>query len=314
MSASPVRGSRRLALGFTVLAAITYCLIVLGALVRANEAGLACPDWPLCFGEFVPQFDVKVAFEWGHRLLAGSVSLGLLALSWRGWQRRSLRARLKPRLIVAWILLGVQVIFGGLTVLLLLAPWTVSGHLLLGNAFCTTLLWIGLDLFEGERADSSREAPSTAVQTLTAILACCLVVQLALGGLVAGHGAGLACPSFPTCDGESLVPTLKGLVGLQVVHRLNGLLLFGSFAALAWVARRSGRVGSLASAGTRLVLAQIAIGMADVLLRLPVEVTALHTAMAAAIVLTSAVLVREVLLGRRALVRVPSGARMVEAT
>jgi hypothetical protein len=47
---------------------------VLGALVRAHEAGLACPDWPLCFGELVPRFDLKVAFEYGHRVTAGAVA------------------------------------------------------------------------------------------------------------------------------------------------------------------------------------------------------------------------------------------------
>ena len=55
---------------------------MLGALVRAHEAGLACPDWPLCFGEFVPAFDLRVGFEYSHRVLAGSVSLLFAALAW----------------------------------------------------------------------------------------------------------------------------------------------------------------------------------------------------------------------------------------
>ena len=75
----------RLSRGFAVLAALTFCLIVVGALVRANGAGLACPDWPLCFGEVIPQFDLKVAFEWGHRVFASFVSLGLLVLSVMSW-------------------------------------------------------------------------------------------------------------------------------------------------------------------------------------------------------------------------------------
>ena len=74
-----------MAYGFVGLAAVTYVLIVLGALVRAHGAGLSCPDWPLCFGEVIPEFDFKIAFEWGHRVLAGSVgSLSCLALASSG--------------------------------------------------------------------------------------------------------------------------------------------------------------------------------------------------------------------------------------
>ena len=54
------RYAESLALAFAGLAALTFGLIVLGALVRAHGAGLACPDWPLCFGEFVPELDLKV--------------------------------------------------------------------------------------------------------------------------------------------------------------------------------------------------------------------------------------------------------------
>ena len=69
------RMAGKLAAAFTALLVATVCLMTLGALVRAHEAGLACPDWPLCFGPFVPAMDVKVAFEYSHRALAGSISL-----------------------------------------------------------------------------------------------------------------------------------------------------------------------------------------------------------------------------------------------
>jgi heme A synthase len=82
----PTASARKIATGFLALVALTECLIVLGALVRAHEAGLACPDWPLCFGEFVPAFDLRVAFEWSHRLLAGSMSLCFAALAFAAWR------------------------------------------------------------------------------------------------------------------------------------------------------------------------------------------------------------------------------------
>ena len=92
------RSARRLAAGFAALLGLTWALIVLGALVRAHAAGLACPDWPLCFGELVPRFDLKVAFEWGHRVTAGAVSLAFAALAAFALRRAATR-RVTARLL-----------------------------------------------------------------------------------------------------------------------------------------------------------------------------------------------------------------------
>jgi cytochrome c oxidase assembly protein subunit 15 len=309
-SAAADTGRRRLALrlgevrahplahGFSLLGGLTYLLIVLGALVRANNAGLACPDWPLCFGELLPQLDVKVALEWGHRALAGLVTLGLVGLTWAARIRPEIWARLRSRLALIWAVLATQIVFGGLTVLRLLAPWTVSVHLLLGNSFFVVLVWTALDLYQRDRSRLAPEPLSSSTRVLAATTVSLLILQVALGGLVASHYAGLACSTFPTCNGESIAPQLTGLVGLHVLHRLNGVALFCGFLLLALTTRRDDSVGQLARIGTRLVAVQIAIGVADVLLRLPVELTALHSAMAAAIVLTTALLAREVVTAR----------------
>lgn len=298
MSARPGPQKRRLAYAFLVLSGFTYALVVLGALVRAHGAGLACPDWPLCFGQLIPRFNAKVAFEWGHRALAGSITLGLFALSWIGMRMPGARELLARRLAFVWILLAIQVVFGGLTVLLHLAAWTVSVHLILGNAFCLSLVWIGSDLLESRTG--ARPRPSRAVRIVTAAAALGVIVQLALGGMVSSHYAGLACPAFPTCDGERFVPTLAGAVGFQVLHRVNGLLLLATFTLLVVVTRGMVRLAARARLGLALVALQIVIGAADVLLRLPVELTALHTATAAGIVITTGLIVREVGLARGA--------------
>ena len=81
---------RRVARSISALAALTLGLIVLGALVRAHGAGLACPDWPRCFGVWVPVLDLRIGFEWAHRVMAGSISLLFVGLGSRSPARSGL--------------------------------------------------------------------------------------------------------------------------------------------------------------------------------------------------------------------------------
>lgn len=294
-----VRAAARAQRGALVLAVAAFVLIVLGALVRAHGAGLACPDWPLCFGQVVPAFDFHIALEWGHRAFAGSLSLGFGALTFVLLRAPALRVRTARVLVVGWILLGVQVVLGGLTVLLGLAPWTVTAHLLCGNGFCALLVWLARDL-RAVSLPGVGDAPIPASGTArlgVALGAGAVLLQLTLGGLVSSHFAGLACAEFPTCDGVSLAPAWSGPVGLQVLHRLGAYALVVVYAVLAFAA---GDVGRLARSGLRLILLQVAVGAGNVLLRLPVELTALHSALAAGIFLVTTLLVREAFDGVRA--------------
>ena len=300
----------RLGYAFLALAALTYCLIVLGALVRAHGAGLACPDWPLCFGEVIPEFDFKVAFEWGHRALAGTVGLLFAALAFLTLRRPSLRGAMRVGLVVAAFLLAAQIVLGGLTVLQLLAYWTVTSHLVTGNAFALALVLLGRRLLAISRPDESRlEAdPATApddslVSTATGLAGFLLVIQVILGGLVSSNYAGLACPDWPTCIDGEFFPTWSGIRGLHLFHRVTGyataIALFGA----AWATRRDPRLRPWFGTAALLVLAQLIVGILNVLWRVPVEITGLHSALAAGLICTVGVGVYEVWLGDRRLFR-----------
>jgi len=119
-----------------VLAAVcAYATIVLGGTVRGMDAGLACPDWPLCNGSIVPNLgDPQVAVEYAHRLVAAVTSLSLLLTAVLAvlWYRTDLRLVLLS--LVAFGILVAQVWFGALTITSSLNWVIVTIHLALGTA------------------------------------------------------------------------------------------------------------------------------------------------------------------------------------
>src|SRR5690606_9180981 len=117
-----------------VLIFMTFILISLGGAVRAMNAGLACPDWPLCFGKVIPDFQVQVYYEFIHRVLAGLVALFTFGLTIYLHKIKANKKILKTVWFGIGILL-VQIIFGGLTVLKLLHFSVVTAHLGFGMAF-----------------------------------------------------------------------------------------------------------------------------------------------------------------------------------
>jgi heme A synthase len=293
LAAEGPRLARALARGYLALVALTTALIVLGALVRAHGAGLACPDWPLCFGEWVPALNLEVGFEYTHRVVAGTVALAFAALGALALRDAALRPRVARLLALAAGLLGLQVLLGALTVWKLLAVWTVTSHLVIGNSFNACLLLLALELRDAARGAEPQPAaparPDRAVRRARAALAAAavlLAVQIVLGGLVSASYAGLACPEWPRCNGGLWFPAWRGSVGLHLAHRWNAYLLLAALAAAAAAGRGVPRLRTLADGALVLGLAQVGAGVANVLLGIPVEITALHSALAALLVLT----------------------------
>ncbi|MCP4805427.1 MAG: heme A synthase [Proteobacteria bacterium] len=292
---------------------LTYVLVVFGAVVRLKGAGLSCPDWPLCYGELVPSMEFGVLFEVGHRYVASAVSLGLVALTGAMWMVDGARERIGKLVVVAWVVLVVQIVLGGLTVLQLLASWTVTSHLLCGNAFALILAVISLRLFDTGSV-TERAPASTPLRVAIGATAVLLVAQMALGGLVASNFAGLACVEWPACVGTDWFPTFAGPVGLHVTHRLTAYSLVAAFIAVAWLARGHDRLAHLSVVGLVLVFAQVALGVANVLLRLPAEVSAGHSLVAALLCMTTGLMAYDLFLrGRPTAAVIPVPTQIEEA-
>ncbi|HEY1264207.1 MAG TPA: COX15/CtaA family protein [Terriglobales bacterium] len=173
------------------MASATFLLIIAGALVTSNDAGLSIPDWPTSFGSFrVPPLHGGIRYEWSHRAIAGSI--GILTLSIALWTWLAEKRRWMKWLGIA--ALGTfltQAILGGLTVLLLQPPWVSSAHAAVGQTFFCIAVCIAL--FTGRRwveevprVEFDSQRPSLIALTLLSILV--LYVQLILGAMFRHHG------------------------------------------------------------------------------------------------------------------------------
>ena len=277
--------ARRLAGVFTALTALAYALIVLGALVRANGAGLACPDWPLCFGDVVPEFDLIVAFEWSHRVLAGSISLLFVGAATFCIRDPDIRPALRNLIVVTAVVLAVQVLLGALTVWQLLASWTVVSHLVIGNVFALCLAFTARALFRLD-APKPRTAAGQLLRGSLAATGILLLAQVILGGLVSSTYAGLACSDWPACNAGVYFPSFEGALGTHLLHRLGAYALALAVLVTAWLGRATPGLHGLLRGAAILVVVQVAVGVANVLLRLPVEITGLHSGLAALLFMT----------------------------
>lgn len=295
----------------TVLAgvALASVVVILGAFTRLVDAGLGCPDWPGCYGHLaVPQTaeEIRAAeamypdapveaykawTEMVHRYAATALGLLILVIAAQAYR---LRPAVPLKLPVALALLVMlQGAFGAWTVTLKLWPQIVTAHLLGGFATLGLLWLLAMRLGLGKRLAVQARHYRLAQAALLV-----LVLQVALGGWVTSNYAALACPDFPTCHGawappmdlaqgfdilQSVGPNYLGgmldneaRIAIQIAHRLGALAVLLVVGWLGWrlVATRSPLgpwvLGALAL--------QLSLGIANVLLVLPLWVAVSHNA------------------------------------
>jgi heme a synthase len=171
---------------------ITLLLIVAGALVTSNDAGLSVPDWPTTFGSMykMPHMVGGVKYEHGHRMVAELVGLMTIILAIWTW-RVEKRPWLRMLGLAALGTVIVQGILGGLTVLFLLPAAISSAHAAVAQTFfCIAVL---IAIFTGRtwieehpRVEPDLRRPSLITLTLLSVFV--LYVQLILGAMFRHHG------------------------------------------------------------------------------------------------------------------------------
>jgi heme A synthase len=260
------------------LAVLTLILVGLGSYVRVTGAGLACPDWPLCFGEVVPPMEVGVFQEVAHRYLAGIVVILTIVLFSKLWKIRHSNPWGVKLGVFALVLLVVQSVFGALTVLLRLQPSVVTTHLALGTLFLQLML---LFVVGAKKRQPSPMPESRGFIWATGIFVALFVVQILLGGYVSTGGAALACPAFPHCGAGDVL--YKPQI-LQLTHRTTAyvLALFSIGLLVAVLRNRnvSKRARILSAVTLFLMVLQIGFGIMNVYARISPKLSVIHQVLA----------------------------------
>ena len=307
-----------------VAVVLTLMVVVLGAWVRLSDAGLGCPDWPGCYGRIVvpqaagevaqanaafPERPVEAHKGWKemiHRYVAGALMLLVFALAVMAWRQGGPRAPRGHATAIA-VLIVFQALLGMWTVTLLLKPVVVMGHLLGGMTTLALLWWLAL---RSGAVALPRLAAGARLRTLAAAALAMVALQIALGGWTSANYAALACPDFPTCQGQWWPAHLdfsegfvlwRGLgvnyefgvlehparTAIHLAHRLGavGVLLLVGAAGLALL--HAGQIvgRTLGVAILALLTVQLGLGAANVWLALPLPVAAAHNGVAALLLL-----------------------------
>lgn len=309
---------KRLALVGAIMA---LCVVVLGAYVRLSDAGLGCPDWPGCYGTLTvpesqeaitnaqityPDSMVETGKAWKemiHRYLAGILGLVVLALFVLGWKNKQ-HLKISPWLLTFLLgLITFQAALGMWTVTMLLKPVIVSAHLMGGMTTLGILVWIAHRHW-GHQYNTS--TISIGMRWVIRFGIVVLLMQIFLGGWTSTNYAALACTDFPTChgawmpdmdfkdafhlvrdlgqsaDGGSL--TLASLTAIQWTHRIGAIITLIYLGFLALNGLKYASLKDLSVALLVVLAIQIGLGIANLVLHLPLVLAVGHNLGAALLV------------------------------
>lgn len=305
----------------TFAALLTVVVVALGAWTRLSDAGLGCPDWPGCYGhwtvptsesqlmraaELFPDQQFEAAKAWPemiHRHFAKLLGLTVLLLAFLSWRNRKHGHPVGLPLFLA-VLVCVQGAFGAWTVTMKLMPVVVTTHLLLGFTTLSLLTVLALQL-HGKIAELS--VGKSLRRHLVAALVL-VIAQIALGGWTSSNYAALACTDLPICQGEwwSQADFAEGFslhladinyefgvlqhdarVAIHSAHRIGAWLVLALVGWLIFRLWQHGQIGRrYASLIGGLLLAQIALGISNVVFGLPLWVAVAHNGVGALLLIS----------------------------
>jgi len=313
---------RTLAIWLFSVCALIALMVVVGGLTRLTGSGLSITEWkpihgalpPLSHAEWMEEFDAyrqipqykilnkgmsldefKYIFwwEWGHRNLGRLIGIAFLVPFLFFLFRGQVERPLVPRLVVLFILGGLQGFMGwymvasGLTERVDVSQYRLVAHLGLAFVIFSAIFITALPLWRGEWP--ARRDPHP-LYKWSHIVAALIFVQILLGGFVAGTDAGLTYNTWPLMD-EAIIPPgayastpvwlapFEDVTTVQFNHRVMGYAVFLAVVALfvaGWRQRLAGWQRTTSLILLAAVVQQVVIGIWTLVEVMPIHLAALH--------------------------------------
>ena len=212
---------------------IVWPLIPFGSYVRLKNAGLSCPDWPLCFGQFIPPSGYEIYLEVGHRLIAIVLGMIILTITFLTicYPAYFIYKRLA---LISFALVCIQGILGGLTVIFMLWPPIVTLHLLGGNLLFGVLVVFARVIFNnpGEKnitlVNNSSNLPIKMRIKFNHKLNWMIVILFVIiitGGYNSSTSSGHYCEAFPGCHEGSFLSFGMSGTDVSLLSGVDGYIL-----------------------------------------------------------------------------------------
>lgn len=241
-------------------------------------------------GITLSQFQALYWWEWAHRLAGRLVGVLVLVPFLWFWRRRLIPPGLLPRLASLPLLVGAQGVLGwymvrsGLVDRTSVSPYRLVAHLALALVIYAIAIWTAASL---GRDDARARAPGSVRPTLF-VLTVAIVATILSGGFVAGLDAGRIFNEFPLMGGRLVPPGYGGVAGIrnwfenpiaaQFNHRLLAMLLASAVLLAWWWSERrwAANLRRWMRLAAVVVLIQVALGIATLLLGVPVGIAVIH--------------------------------------